>query len=59
MFTNAVFVIVGALGSELGAQAILGTNNVGVVGYAGNANNWRVSCGSSPEKVMENSPRGR
>jgi hypothetical protein len=24
---------VGALGSELGAQAILGTNNVGVVGY--------------------------
>ena len=37
MFTNAIFVIVGALGSKLGAQAVLGTNNVGIVGYAGNA----------------------
>jgi hypothetical protein len=37
MVTNAVFVIVGALGAKLGAQAFLGTNNVGVVGYAGNA----------------------
>lgn len=37
IFTNAVFVIVGALGSKLGAQAILGTNNVGIMGYAGNA----------------------
>lgn len=35
--TNAVFVVVGALGSKLGAQALLGTNNTGVVGYAGNA----------------------
>lgn len=37
MVTNAVFVIVGALGSKLGAQAVLGTNNVGLLGYAGNA----------------------
>lgn len=37
LVTNAVFVIVGALGSKLGAQAVLGTNNVGLVGYAGNA----------------------
>ena len=37
MFTNAIFVIVGALGSKLGAQAVLGSNNVGVVGYAANA----------------------
>jgi hypothetical protein len=37
LVTNAVFVIVGALGSKLGAQAVLGTNNVGVMGYAGNA----------------------
>lgn len=37
MFTNAVFVIVGAIGSKLGAQAFLGTNNVGLVGYGGNA----------------------
>jgi hypothetical protein len=35
--TNAVFVIVGALGSKLGAQLILGSNNVGWVGYLGNA----------------------
>jgi len=37
LVTNAVFVIIGALGSKLGAQAILGSNNVGVMGYAGNA----------------------
>jgi hypothetical protein len=37
LVTNAVFVIVGALGSKLGTQAVLGTNNVGVIGYAGNA----------------------
>jgi hypothetical protein len=37
LVTNAVFVIAGALGSKLGAQAVLGTNNTGVVGYAGNA----------------------
>lgn len=37
MITNAVFVVVGALASKLGAQALLGTSNVGVTGYAGNA----------------------
>lgn len=35
--TNAVFVIVGALGSKLGAQLILGSNNVGWIGYGMNA----------------------
>lgn len=35
--TNAVFVLVGALGSKLGAQLVLGSNNTGWVGYAGNA----------------------
>jgi hypothetical protein len=35
--TNAVFVLVGALGSKLGAQLILGSNNTSWVGYAGNA----------------------
>ena len=29
--------LVGALGSKLGAQLVLGANNVGWVGYAGNA----------------------
>lgn len=53
MFTNAVFVIVGALGSKLGAQAILGTNNVGVVGYAGNAAIGAVGWFLA-EKVMKN-----
>lgn len=51
--TNAVFVIVGALGSKLGAQTILGANNVGVTGYAANAAAggvlWFVA-----EKVMKN-----
>lgn len=51
--TNAVFVIVGALGSKLGAQAVLGTNNVGLLGYAGNAAAggllWFLA-----EKVMRN-----
>lgn len=37
LVTNAVFVIVGALGSKLGAQMVLGSNNTGPVGYAGNA----------------------
>jgi hypothetical protein len=37
LVTNAVFVILGALGSKLGAQAVLGTKNTGVMGYAGNA----------------------
>lgn len=35
--TNAVFVIVGALASKLGAQMVLGSNNTGVIGYIGNA----------------------
>jgi hypothetical protein len=35
--TNAAFVIVGALGSKLGAQIILGANNTGLIGYATNA----------------------
>lgn len=34
--TNAAFVIVGALGSKLGAQMILGVNNTGLIGYATN-----------------------
>ena len=53
MFTNAVFVIVGALGSKLGAQAVLGTNNVGVVGYAGNAATGAILWFLA-EKVMKN-----
>jgi hypothetical protein len=35
--TNAVFVIAGALGSKLLTQMVLGANNVGLIGYAGNA----------------------
>jgi len=46
-------VIVGALGSKLGAQAVLGTNNVGVVGYAGNAATGAVLWFLA-EKVMKN-----
>jgi hypothetical protein len=50
---NAVFVIVGAVGSKLLAQMVLGTNNTGVVGYAANAiaggAMWFVA-----EKVMHN-----
>ena len=34
--TTSTFVLVGALGSKLGAQLVLGSNNTGVVGYAGN-----------------------
>jgi hypothetical protein len=37
LVTNAVFVIVGALGSKLGAQIALGSNNVGLIGYGANA----------------------
>jgi len=53
MITNAVFVIVGALGSKLGAQAFLGTNNVGLVGYAGNAATGAVLWFLA-DKVMKN-----
>jgi hypothetical protein len=53
LVTNAVFVIVGALGSKLGAQAILGANNTGIIGYVGNA-----AIGAAlwllTEKVMHN-----
>lgn len=53
MVTNAVFVIVGALGSKLAAQAVLGANNVGLIGYAGNAAAggilWFIT-----EKIMKN-----
>jgi hypothetical protein len=34
--TNATFAIVGAFGSKLGAQLLMGTNNTGVMGYLGN-----------------------
>src|ERR1700722_4580135 len=37
MLTTPVFVVGGALGSKLGAQLILGSNNTSWVGYAGNA----------------------
>lgn len=37
LVTNAVFTIIGALGSKLGAQMVLGSNNTGLIGYAGNA----------------------
>lgn len=51
--TNAVFVIAGALGSKLLTQMVLGTNNVGLIGYAGNA----VAGGALwfvTEKIMHN-----
>lgn len=50
---NAVFTIAGAIGSKLLTQMVLGSNNVGVIGYAGNAVSggllWFVA-----EKVMRN-----
>jgi hypothetical protein len=53
IITNAAFVLVGALGSKMLAQLVLGANNVGWVGYAGNAaagiGMWFVT-----EKVMKN-----
>jgi hypothetical protein len=36
VITTSTFVLVGALGSKLGAQLVLGSNNTGVIGYAGN-----------------------
>jgi hypothetical protein len=53
MVTNAVFVIVGALGSKLGAQAVLGSKNVGLLGYAANAGAGGVLWFLT-EKVMKN-----
>jgi len=35
--TSALFVIVGAVGSRLGTQALLGARNAGFMGYLGNA----------------------
>jgi len=35
--TSALFVIVGAVGSRLGTQALLGARNTGFMGYLGNA----------------------
>lgn len=53
IITTSTFVLVGALGSKLGAQLILGTNNTGPVGYAGNlavgAGLWLIT-----DKVMKN-----
>ena len=54
LVTNALFVIVGALGSKLGAQAVLGTSNTGVIGYAGNAGVGAVMWFLA-SKVMKNS----
>jgi hypothetical protein len=34
--TNALFIVAGAVGSKLATQMVLGTNNTGVFGYAGN-----------------------
>jgi hypothetical protein len=51
--TNAIFVIAGALGSKLLTQMVLGANNVGLIGYAGNA----IAGGAIwflTEKVMHN-----
>jgi hypothetical protein len=51
--TNAAFVLVGALGSKLGAQLILGANNTGWIGYGMNAivgaGLWFIT-----ERVMKN-----
>jgi hypothetical protein len=37
LLSNALFVVLGAVGSKLATQMVLGSNNVGFVGYAGNA----------------------
>jgi len=51
--TTSTFVLVGALGSKLGAQLVLGSNNTGVVGYATN-----LAVGGAlwflTDKVMKN-----
>jgi hypothetical protein len=54
LVNTAVFAIVGALGSKLGAQMVLGTNNVGWVGYAGNVG-VGFALWLAAEKVMKNS----
>ncbi len=37
LFTQSIFIIGGAVGSKILTQAVLGANNVGIFGYAGNA----------------------
>jgi hypothetical protein len=37
LFTSSVFIVGGAVGSKLLTQAALGSNNTGIMGYAGNA----------------------
>jgi hypothetical protein len=53
LVTTGAFAIVGAVGSKLGAQLVLGTNNTGVFGYGGNllagAALWFLA-----DKVMKN-----
>jgi hypothetical protein len=53
LVTTGTFAVVGALGSKLGAQLVLGSNNTGVFGYAGN-----VAAGGVlwflADKVMKN-----
>ena len=51
--TNAIFVIAGALGSKLLTQMVLGANNVGLIGYAGNAIVGGLMWFAT-EKVMHN-----
>ncbi len=53
LITNAAFTIIGALGSKLGAQLVLGTGNTGVMGYGANIG---VGLGLwfLAEKVMKN-----
>lgn len=51
--TTGTFAIVGALGSKLGAQLVLGTSNTGVMGYAGNIG-VGVGLWFLADKVMKN-----
>lgn len=51
--TNAIFVIAGALGSKLLTQMVLGANNVGLIGYAGNAVVGGIMWFAT-EKIMKN-----
>jgi hypothetical protein len=53
LVNTAVFAIVGALGSKLGAQMVLGANNVGWVGYAGNVGAG-FALWLAAEKMMRN-----
>lgn len=57
LVTTGTFAIVGALGSKLGAQLVLGTNNTGPVGYLGNA---AVGAGMwfLADKVLKNRNMG-